>query len=392
MNIFDPSISGSLSVSGSGQISGDLHVLGTLYATVSGTTQNAVSASHAAAYTLTSSFHQFTSSYTTGSFTGSFIGNGAALYNIPASGVTGLNLSQISDGSVTASLSQANGLLINTNTEITGNLTVTGKLTAQEYHTELVSASIIYESGSTKFGDSLDDIHAITGSVDISGSLEVNNLSIGGDRLVNVSVSDAGGKYYIDNVKNPILTLIKGYTYKFLFPNIGAHPFRFSTTNDGTHNGGVAYTTGVTIGATPDYIQIEVTDTTPSTLYYFCTSHVGMGNSISVSSDILNLDADRNVVYIEPSRIATTGSNAFTGSQVVSGSLSVTGSVDITGSITLNGQAIGTGKLDETTFQSYTSSNDNRVSSIETSTASLNSFTNSIDTTKRTKMNNDGVV
>ena len=117
MNIFDPSISGSLSVSGSGQISGDLHVMGTLYATVSGTTQNAVSASHAAAYTLTSSFHQFTSSYTTGSFTGSFIGNGAALYNIPASGVTGLNLSQISDGSVTASLSQANGFLINTNTE-----------------------------------------------------------------------------------------------------------------------------------------------------------------------------------------------------------------------------------------------------------------------------------
>lgn len=392
MNIFDPQISGSLSVSGSGQVSGDLTVLGTLYATISGTAQNAVSTSHAAIYTLTSSFHQFTSSYTTGSFTGSFEGNGGGLYNIPASGVTGLNLSQISDGSVTASLSQANGLLINTNTEITGNLTVTGRLTAQEYHTELVSASIIYESGSTKFGNSLDDIHAITGSVGISGSLEVNNLSIGGDRLVNVSVSDAGGKYYIDNVKNPILTLIKGYTYKFLFPNIGAHPFRFSTTNDGTHNGGVAYTTGVTIGSSPDYIQIEVTDTTPSTLYYFCTSHVGMGNSISVSSDILNLDADRNVVYIEPSRIATTGSNTFTGSQVVSGSLSVTGSVDITGSITLNGQPIGTGKLDETVFNSYTSSNDSRVSSIETSTGSLNSFTNSIDTTIKNKMNNDGVV
>ncbi len=252
MNIFDPSISGSLSVSGSGQISGDLNVLGTLYATVSGTTQNSVSASHAASYTLTSSFHQFTSSYTTGSFTGSFIGNGAALYNIPASGVTGLNLSQISDGTVTASLSQANGLLINTNTEITGNLTVTGRLTAQEYHTELVSASIIYESGSSKFGDSLDDIHQITGSVDVSGSLEVNNIVLGTDRLVTISVSDAGGKYFIDNVRNPTLTLIKGYTYKFLYPNIGSHPFRFSTTNDGTHNGGVAYTTGVTIGSSPD--------------------------------------------------------------------------------------------------------------------------------------------
>ncbi len=392
MNIFDPSISGSLSVSGSGQISGDLNVLGTLYATVSGTTQNSVSASHAASYTLTSSFHQFTSSYTTGSFTGSFIGNGAALYNIPASGVTGLNLSQISDGTVTASLSQANGLLINTNTEITGNLTVTGRLTAQEYHTELVSASIIYESGSSKFGDSLDDVHQITGSVDVSGSLEVNNIVLGTDRLVTISVSDAGGKYFIDNVRNPTLTLIKGYTYKFLYPNIGSHPFRFSTTNDGTHNGGVAYTTGVTIGSSPDYIQIEVTDTTPSTLYYFCTSHTGMGNSISVLGDILNNEADRNVVYIEPSRIATTGSNIFVGTETISGSLSVTGSVDITGSITLNGQAIGTGKLDETVFNSYTSSNDSRVSSLENSTSSLNTFTNSIDTTIKNKMNTDGVV
>lgn len=43
-------------------------------------------------------------------------------------------------------------------------------LTAREYYTELVSASIIYESGSTKFGDSLDDTHIITGSLLLTGS------------------------------------------------------------------------------------------------------------------------------------------------------------------------------------------------------------------------------
>ncbi len=343
MNIFDPQISGSLSVSGSGQVSGDLTVLGTLFATISGTAENAVSASHAASYTLTSSFHQFTSSYNTGSFTGSFSGNGSGLYNIPASGVTGLNLSQISEGNATASISQANGLLINTNTEITGNL-------------------------------------------------KVNNINVGTNGLVTVSVTDSAGKYFIDNVRNPQLTLVKGFTYKFLFPNIGAHPFRFSTTNDGTHNGGVIYSTGVTTGATPDYIQIVVTDTTPSTLYYFCTSHPGMGSGISVQSDLLNLEADRNVVYIDPSRIATTGSNSLTGSQTISGSLSVTGSVNITGSISLNGQPIGTGKLDETIFNTYTSSNDSRVSALEVSTGSLNTFTSSINTTIKNKMDADGVV
>jgi hypothetical protein len=40
----------------------------------------------------------------TGSFTGSFFGNGAGLINIPASGITGLNLSRIATGSVTASV------------------------------------------------------------------------------------------------------------------------------------------------------------------------------------------------------------------------------------------------------------------------------------------------
>lgn len=44
-------------------------------------------------------------------------------------------------------------------------------LTAREYYTELVSASVIYESGSTKFGDSLDDTHTITGSLLLTGSL-----------------------------------------------------------------------------------------------------------------------------------------------------------------------------------------------------------------------------
>ena len=52
----------------------------------------------------TASFNAFTSSYNTASFTGSFIGSGAGLYDIPASGITGLNLSQIASGSATASI------------------------------------------------------------------------------------------------------------------------------------------------------------------------------------------------------------------------------------------------------------------------------------------------
>ena len=355
MNIFDPHISGSLSVSGSGEISGDLTVLGTLFATISGTSQNAISASHAAKYLLTSSFETFTGSYTTGAFTGSFIGNGSGLYNIPASGVTGLNLTRIADGSATASISSANGLRINTNTEITG-------------------------------------------------TLKLNNLNLGGNNIVNITLTDGGGKYYINGVKAPRLSFIKGFKYRFYYNNIATHPLLFSLTSDGEHNGGTIYTTGVTTNSDPFYIEVDVTDATAATFYYWCDHHVGMGNSITVYSDFINGQSNIGLINVDTTTFATTGSNNFTNIQRTSGSLIVTGSVDIsgshnvtgsvniTGSITLNGQAIGTGKLDETTFQAYTSSNDGRLFAIENATSSYNTFTSSIDTRIKNEMNEENVI
>lgn len=59
-------------------------------------------------------------------FTGSFRGDGTGLYNVPASGVTGLELNQIGQGTVTASISEANGFNVNTNSAITGTLNVNG--------------------------------------------------------------------------------------------------------------------------------------------------------------------------------------------------------------------------------------------------------------------------
>ena len=82
--------------------------------------------------------------------------------------------------------------------EITGSLKVTGTVTAQEFRTELVNSSIVYQSGSTKFGDSANDTHQITGSVNISGSYNLVGNSI---RTGNEVVT--GG---ITRVGNTILT------------------------------------------------------------------------------------------------------------------------------------------------------------------------------------------
>jgi hypothetical protein len=90
----------------------------------------------------------------------------------------------ISGAFTDVSTSLASDRLKNTTDTLTGDLTVTGKITAQEFYTEFVSSSIIYESGSTKFGDTQDDTHDFTGSVNISGSVKVSNdLEIQGNSI-----------------------------------------------------------------------------------------------------------------------------------------------------------------------------------------------------------------
>jgi hypothetical protein len=62
------------------------------------------------------------------------------------------------------------------NQTINGNLTVTGSITANEF---IVSSSVTHvttlaQSGSTSFGDSLNDNHNMTGSLKLSGSLQID--------------------------------------------------------------------------------------------------------------------------------------------------------------------------------------------------------------------------
>ena len=62
---------------------------------------------------------------------------------------------------------------------ITSDLTVLGAVNARQFNISIISSSTIYQSGSTKFGDTIDDTHEFTGSVSLTGSLIVNGESVG---------------------------------------------------------------------------------------------------------------------------------------------------------------------------------------------------------------------
>ena len=135
-----------------------------------------------------------------------------------------------------------------------------------------------------------------------SGS-DLISLDQAADLKITVVNPGSGNKFYVDGAQQSTVVLPRGFTYEFnqldgTNSSPLQHPLFFSTTSDGTHGGGTAYTTGVKCygnGAPvsfTDYhtnftsytsqrsIRIRVTQNTP-TLYYYCYSHSGMGGPIA---------------------------------------------------------------------------------------------------------------
>lgn len=132
-------------------------------------------------------------------------------------------------------------------------------------------------------------ITASPNGVSAVGTTGVATLSTNVAQSFAVTVATGytgGNKFYIDGIESPTGNLSEGNTYIFdqSDSSNSGHPLRFSTTPNGTHSGGVEYTTGVTTSGTPGnagaYTQIVVASGAP-TLYYYCTNHSGMGGQVN---------------------------------------------------------------------------------------------------------------
>lgn len=134
---------------------------------------------------------------------GSFTGSGAGLYDIPANGIVGLELNRISEGSATASITQADGLRINTNTEITGTLIVTSNITGSNLYLSgdaKIDGNITL-GGNITVGDS--DTDFVTFGAEISSSIvpDVHNSFDLGSSSKNWRNLHVSGTAYIDTLE-----------------------------------------------------------------------------------------------------------------------------------------------------------------------------------------------
>jgi hypothetical protein len=102
---------------------------------------------------------------------------------------------------------------------------------------------------------------------------------------VQFNILNNGSGYQFDNASdyvsgantNPTITLHRGFTYKFNI-NVGIHTFRIATGPSG-----VQFNVGVSSNdITSGVITFKVPQNAPSTLYYYCTVHPSMGNTINI--------------------------------------------------------------------------------------------------------------
>ena len=172
----------------------------------------------------------------------------------------------------------------------------------------------------------LDDVAIVSGAITYSEDLGLitdavatgssnGSLDIVADALedeITFTVTAATGKFIIDGVDKPALTLYKGWTYTFDVSDASnaSHPLRFSS-------GGSAYNTGVTVTGTQGQagakVQLVVPESQPTSFIYYCTNHSGMGNSITVKDDPIKTVSD-NITSVNTTANSINNVNTTAGS------------------------------------------------------------------------------
>ena len=132
--------------------------------------------------------------------------------------------------------------------------------------------------------------------------------------IVEYAVTAAGGKFVIDGQSQATISFRPGVVHRFDLSDssVASHPFVLSETSEGT-----AYTTGRTASGTQGqanaYIEFTVNAATPDILYYYCSSHSGMGGTITVFGSAYG-DADVQSYLSAGTGITLSGSGVIASS------------------------------------------------------------------------------
>jgi len=142
--------------------------------------------------------------------------------------------------------------------------------------------SITGPTGDT--GPTGNSITGPTGDTGPTGASITGPTGANGTTKLSWNITNSGASDYVfsgpgittGNTNDPVLYLYRGFTYEFVNA-ASSHPLEIRLSS-----GGAAYTDGVT-GSQTGTQTFTVPMNAPSTLYYQCTIHSGMGNIININ-------------------------------------------------------------------------------------------------------------
>lgn len=162
----------------------------------------------------------------------------------------------------------------------TNSLTTSGAVTATEFTSTGIGTATI-TSGSDIVLDAdggagevsaLGDL-TVSGNLDVDGTIIHVSWNLGSNGSSDYTFTGPG---FTSATNDPVLYLYRGFTYKFVNTTGASHPFQIRVSS-----GGAAYTSGVS-GSSTGITLFTVPMNAPSTLYYQCTIHSAMGNTINI--------------------------------------------------------------------------------------------------------------
>jgi hypothetical protein len=232
-------LSGSLVITGSITTTGVITMSGSIASASYSSTSDLLQGTGSVGFTTTASFNAVSSSQQ--QISSSYIALSAS-YNT-FSGSASTRTTQIENVYATTGSNS-----FRANQSITGSLVVSSTITAQTLVVQTVTSSIVYSSGSNNFGNQLANTQTFTGSVNITGSLNVNTARI--EKSIAYGIYGPDG-FNINAVNTSTSTTKAGNIAFTGYSGNGASPYQWgfisgekdSATGDGSYAGSLTFYT-----------------------------------------------------------------------------------------------------------------------------------------------------